>query len=109
MERLETSMNPVTNFKAQALSAALNMVLGYQPVITETPQGKAVLYFKPEDLPKIRSALQAMALKAGKAGQGDVSVALAPVVAPLALKYVAPVVAGLVGAGLLAGYLIGHR
>ena len=101
-------MNPVTNFKAQALSAALKMIIGYEPIITETKEGRAVLMFNQTDLPRIRSALQAMAFKAGKAGQGDVSINLVPIVAPMALKYVAPVILGLVIAGGIVGYIAGR-
>lgn len=102
-------MNPITNIKAQTLSAALKMILGYEPQIVETAGGKAVLNFRKEDIPKVRYALEAMAFKAGKARGGDVSVNLAPVVAPMALKYVAPVVGGLVLAGGIAGYLMAKK
>jgi hypothetical protein len=101
-------MQPLTNIKAQTLAAALKMILGYQPQITETPDGRAVLVFNTQDIPKIRRALQAMAFKAGKTG-GDVSVNIMPVVAPMALKYVAPVVVGLVAAGAITGYLMARK
>lgn len=97
-------MQPMTQLRAQTLAAALKLITGYQPTVTERPDGSAMLYFNEADLPKIRQAIEAMAIHAGKQ-KSDVGIAFAPLVTPLALKYLLPILLGLLAAGGVVGYL----
>jgi hypothetical protein len=99
-------MDMLTEIKAQAIAMGLKQITGIDPIISKRPDGRILIYFQTKDYSAIRKALQQIVLKAGKT-QGDISVSFAPIIAPLALKYVAPVIIGLFLAGSVAGYLIG--
>jgi len=98
-------MQPITRLKAQTLAAAFKMITGFEPAVTERLDGTALLIFREEDLPKIRATIETLALKQGKS-KGDVSVALAPIMSPLAIKYLLPVIAGIFIAGGIGGYFL---
>jgi hypothetical protein len=95
-----------TQIKAGIIAGAFKAITGYEPMITERPDGSAYLVFKTEEIPKIRASLQQLTVKAGKA-TGDVSVSIAPVLLPLVLKYALPVIIGLVAGGAFLGYAAG--
>lgn len=98
-------MNPVTSLKAQAIAFGLKTVTGFDPLVSERPDGRALILFKQADLPQIRKNVEALALKAGQ-GTGDVSVDLKPVLAPIAIKYMLPLILGAVAIGGVAGYIL---
>jgi hypothetical protein len=97
-----------TQIKAQAIAYGLKSVTGYDPLISERPDGTALISFNAFDLPAIRKNIESIALKAGTS-KGDVSVALKPIFIPLALKYLLPVILGLVAIGAVSGFFIGKK
>lgn len=98
----------MTQLKAQTLAAALKLITGYQPTVAERPDGTALLMFPESDLPAIRKAVENLALRAGRA-KSDVSIAFAPIVTPMALKYALPAVLGVLAAGGALGYAIAKK
>lgn len=101
-------MELTTRIKAEAIAAGFKMMTGFAPAVTERPDGTAYLVFAQADVPKIRSKIEEIALKAGKGG-GDVSMSLSPIMTPLAFKYMLPVIGLIFGAGVIAGIILKAR
>lgn len=92
-----------TRLKAEMIAAGLKMATGYAPEVTERPDGRAYLIFNASEIPKVRRSIELLTAKAAKGGRGNVSVALAPVLAPLAFKYILPVLAVIFAGGYFLG------
>jgi len=93
----------MTQFKAQALAAAVKMATGHEPILSEKKDGTALLAFKKEELPQIRAGLEGLIVKAGKT-KSDIDFSLLPVVLPIALKYLLPAAFLLLAGGAIIGY-----
>ena len=91
----------LTNTKAQALAVALEQATGEQPIVQD--MGNYIrVYWGETQYPAIRQRIEKMI---SKKEPGNIRVEWIPVVAPIALKKVAPIALALIGAGYLLGKL----
>lgn len=84
--------------KAQVTGAALQKIFGEEPSYQYADDHVRV-YFEPDRLKNVQARIQTMAAS----GPSDVRIDWVPMVTPFALKKGAPVVAGLIIAGILIG------
>jgi hypothetical protein len=101
-------MNNEALLKANTASAIIKMVTGFEPLIIERPEGGALITFNEADRREVTALIEKTITKAIKAPPGDMSLDILPVLSPLAIKYLLPLIIGLVLIGAIGGYFIGY-
>ena len=93
--------------KADGAASIISMVTGYKPEVIEKQNGGALLSFNDTDRPAVTALIEKTMQEAINAPAGDLSLDLVPLLSPLALKYLLPVVIGLLVLGAVGGYFAG--
>jgi len=89
--------NPMTVAKTQAISLALNSIVGSSPTVEYTDTyGK--ISFTPDQVSKLQSMMQSTGSEAD-----DVQIDFLPVILPVLVKKALPYVLGLLALGIIIG------
>lgn len=89
--------------KATALASAIKAVTGQQPKIKYDSTGKALLYFTESQNNILRQYVENQLNKKS----GEVTVEIAPIINPIAIKKALPYIIGTVAGSFAVGFMIG--
>lgn len=94
-------MSFLTVVKAEALAVALEQATGQKPIVQDMGEYVRV-YWNKSDHPAVQGRIEKLI---SKKEPGDIRLEWMPVVAPVAIKKIAPYALVLLGAGYLLGKL----